>query len=1288
MRRLPGIALATAATLIVIVALLVSALRLAMPHLDQFRPRLVSWAQSATGVPLDMASIQGRWEPFGPALEIRNLSASTPDADWRIERVTLALDVWQSLLRGRWQFRDLTFYQLRLDLNATLTGQRPDGGMMASDKLSDLFLRQFDHFDLRDSYIAFLTPSGAQAELNIPQLTWLNQRERHRAEGQIGLSTFTGQHGIVQVRMDLHDSNELLNNGTVYLQADDIDMKPWFGRWLRNKTGLESADFSLAAWLQIRDGDIASGDVLLNKGAASWRVNEQQHRLDVDAMTVHIDRQAQGWQFDIPALNLATDGERWPRGRVSALWLPQAQAEQELRIRAGNLTLERVGPLLPLLNGTTPALTERWQALAPAGSLDRLALDIPLDRPEQTRFQLAWRDVSWRPWQYVPGMQHFSGALSGSAAHGRLDLALDNSTLPYDRMFRAPLEIGRARGALTWRHDPQGWSLQSRGLDVQAKSLWVNGDFDYQQPAQGDPRLSVLAGIRLSDAADAWRYYPEPLMGAEVADYLSGALKGGRVDNATLIFNGNPQHFPWPQHDGQFEVQVPLRQATFEFQPGWPALTDLDIDLDFANSGLWMTAPQIWLGKVEGKNIRAVIPDYRQRKLLIDGDLSGNGVDVGKYFLQTSMSESLGSVLNRQLRIDGMVRSKLHLDIPLDGEEVQASGNVVLNNNRLTIDALNSTISNLSGQFWYRNGDLSSDPLQGNWLGQPVALSFTTAEQEKGFQVNVELAGDWSPARLPGLPKAAAAQLSGSVPWKSQVAINLPHKGSPSYEVDLRADLKKVSSHLLLPLEKSAGNGLTLQAKAKGGMHGFILSGSSGKDSLFNSEWSLGNHSIALTRGRWQRGVKKIPALPEQSEFEMNLPALDGENWLALWSALGTSEGGKTGGMANFRLPARMTLRTPALRLFGQQWHDLSISSANAFNGVDVALRGKEIDMRLSAAGSGAWRSAIRYLYYNPQWQNDEPTSPVALAQQRSPLNTRSIRFQDWPALEIDCQQCWIMGQNFGHIQAKLTPQQDKLLLSDGVVDTGKARMTVEGSWQQGPEGARTALKGRLSGDSLDANAAWFGVETPLNANNFTVDYDLYWGGEPWRPDIPTLSGVLHSQIGKGHIANVGAGQAGQLLRLVSFDSLLRKLQFDFSDTFSKGFWFDSVRSTSWIKDGVLHTDDTLVDGLEADIAMRGQVDLVRRQIEMEAVIAPEISATVGVATAFVINPVVGAAVFAASKVLAPLWNKISLIRYQISGSLDQPKVKEVLREPHKAPARQDYPQEAQSAPSASSNKE
>lgn len=134
--------------------------------------------------------------------------------------------------------------------------------------------------------------------------------------------------------------------------------------------------------------------------------------------------------------------------------------------------------------------------------------------------------------------------------NGRLTLGLTDSTLPYGDMFRAPLEISSARGALTWRYNDQGWELASQGLDVKAKSLWVNGDFRYQQPAKGDPWLNILAGIRLYDGADAWRYFPEPLMGKHLVDYLGGAIQGGQVDNATLIYSGDPQHFPYRKTKG------------------------------------------------------------------------------------------------------------------------------------------------------------------------------------------------------------------------------------------------------------------------------------------------------------------------------------------------------------------------------------------------------------------------------------------------------------------------------------------------------------------------------------------------------------------------------------------------------------------------------------------------------------------------------------------------------------------------------------------------------------------
>ncbi|AHG19806.1 hypothetical protein Z042_09355 [Chania multitudinisentens RB-25] len=1269
MKRLPRLLFATGAILIVVVALLISGLRLLLPELNNYRSQLLEKVQAISEVPVEADFVQGSWETFGPTLEARNIRVVLPNSTMQIERLTLALDVWQSLLHWRWQFRDLTFHRLQFDLNAAFGGEGSGG--LAPNRISDLFLYQLDHFDLRDSRISFLTPSGERAEFHIPQLTWLNSDNRHRAEGQISLSTLNGQHGVVQLRLDMRDEHGLLNTGTIYMQADDIDMKPWFSRWLRANTGLESADFSLAAWLNIKNGEIYSGNALLKQGVARWVAGDATHRLDVDNLALALNREGHGWQVNVPQLNnLQTDGQAWSAGTLTALWLPEnnqfmgPNQNEELRIRAAGIQLERLEALLPTFSFLSPNVLERWRDLQPQGKLQALALDIPLRQPEKTRFQAQWQDLSWQPWKLLPGVDHFSGALSGSVEKGRLTVGLHNSTLPYGDMFRAPLEISRASGVLTWQNNSQGWELASKDLDVQAKSLWINGDFRYQQPANDAPRLDILAGIRLKDAADAWRYFPEPLMGKKLVDYLSGALQGGQVDTASLIYAGNPHHFPFRQQDGQFQVYAPLRHATFQFQPEWPALADLAIDLDFVNDGLWMNAPQTRLGNVAGRNVTAVIPDYLKQKLFVDADIAGTGQEVHEYFKQTPLDESVGAALD-ELRVGGPVSGRLHLDIPLQGGQVLATGEVALRNNSLLVQPLASQLENVTGKFRFNNGDLESDTLTANWFDQPLAINFTTQEGQPDYRVNVALKGDWHPAKLAGIPPEVAKSLDGSASWQSQIAIQLPHQGEPSYEVGVNAELKKVSSYLPAPLSKSAGDVLPVNLKVQGGLNGFTLNGSAGKQNHFNSEWLLADQQVTLARAAWQTGGSAVPELPKDQALILNLPALDGEQWLALL-APAFKQGGEAGKVGNFSFPTAITLQTPQLLLGGQAWHNLQLAVGKQLGGMrSITAKGNEIDGSLHMPAQGTWRADLNYLYYNPQFSDDKNTAGAA-----NPLVADAIEFHDWPPFMLRCESCWMLGQKLGRVEADLKNNGDSLVLTHGLVDTGQGRMTVTGLWKQNSREERSALQGKLLGSRLDQTMSFFGVTTPLTGAPYTIDFDLYWHGRPWKPQINTLNGTMKINLGKGEIENIGGGRAGQLLRLVSFDALLRKLQFDFRDTFGNGFYFDSIRGNIRTKDGIMHTDNLFIDGLSADIAMSGQVDLVRRQIDMQAVVAPELSATVGVATAFVINPIVGAAVFAASRVLGPLWSKISFIRYDISGSLDQPSINEVLRKPkeEKAP--------------------
>lgn len=1272
MGRSSRIVLRIAVVLLVLLTLAVGALRFILPRINDYRDPILETVSNMTGIPTQVEHMEGTWEMFGPTLDLRKLTLQTDVGEVSVDRVTVALDVWATLANFRWQFRDLTFYRVQGALNYTVGQSQSDDEREStgSAALENIFFKQFDRFTLLDSQLSFLGASGERITLTIPKLNWLNGRTRHRAEGQVSVSTENGPHGLLKVRFDLRDEADLMDNGTVYLQADNVNVLPWLSHWFKANTGFDDAKFSLETWLSIKAGQIDGGDVLLSQGSASWHKGDDLHRLEVEKLTVHVKRQDDGWRLDALALNLKTDGLAWTKGgRVSLFWRPEnpnAQGEggaPMLRIRAAKLDLESINPLLPMFSFLQPDALDAWLQIRPKGDLDRLALDIPLNNPENVRFEGLWENANWQPWKHIPGGDRAEIEVTGSAAGGTVNVRLDHSTLPYGDMFRAPLIVNSANASVHWLNDEHEFKLWGDNIDVQAKSVWANGGFSYRQGEGDSPWLSILAGIRVSDAGDAWRYFPEPLMGTPLVDYLSSAIVAGKSDGATLIFNGDPHHFPYPQNDGLFEVYAPLTEAVFKFQPTWQPLSDMTINLNFINSGLWMHAPSAMLGKVNGTDIDAVIADFHKGQLDINAKVNGQGPDVRDYLKQSPLKNTVGSALD-EVDIGGEVNGRLRLDIPLDGENAHASGEIDLKDNRLHIKPIDSVMEKVSGRFRFDDGNLVSEKMSAEWFNQPIGLNFSTRQGAKDYNVQVGIDGNWAVAKLPWLPADAAKQLSGSARWQSDVNITLPEKGLARYDVTLSGDLNGVNSRLPAPLSKRSGSALPVKLKAKGDTAGFDLEGLIAGNQAINSRWALGKNQVALTRFAWQMDSKKTPALPSDSRLDIQLPAVDGERLLGLLSPLSGSDSKESSVGAKFTLPSRWVIHSPQLELAGQYWRDLTVEVNRSAGATSVAFNGKEIRANLAMNGDQPWRADVDYFYFNPKTDLFSVESASASSAPKAKSAAAFSRFPQLPPIALRCKECWLAGQRLGQVDADLRFRGDNLSVTNGLVDTGSTKLTFSADWLRSPGSSATRFDGKLSGKRIDRSMDYFGVYTPLKEAPFDVDFDLRWQGDPWSPQVNTINGTATAKLGKGQVDNAGGGHAGQLLRLLSFNALLRKLQFDFSDTFGKGFYFDTISGSIRLSNGVAKTDNLLVDGLSADIAIDGNIDFVNRRLALNAVVAPEISGTVGVATAFVVNPIAGAAVFAASQVLAPLWNKISLIRYRIDGDLDEPVVHEVLRQP------------------------
>lgn len=1278
MKRLTGILLKFGVGLLVAVALFVSALRLVFPYLNDFRESLIQHIETVTGQPIKFSHIEGEWRSFGPALKIDNLQLKNDELNLNVDEVTLELDVWQSLLRLRWQFRDLTFHRLNLAIAEDESGK--NDFKIEPGSIGDIFLRQLNYFDLKESKISFFSPSGAPVALYIPQLTWLNKRSRHQAEGNVYVSGWDRDYGSLNVILDLSDNQSgLLNEGTIYLQANSVNVKPWLSRWVRANTGINNADFSLASWIQIKDGQIGESYLQLKEGQINWSTENQPHQLAVQDQLFHLTKQGVGWQLDAAKLEVMTDGQQWLKPSVSVYWQPEessnstSQAEV-LRIRATRLQLDYLKPILPIFTFLSPEKLQPFLDLDPKGVVAALALDIPLKQPEQTKFIAKWQDVSWQAWETLPGVGHFDGHAEGDLNAGQIQARLTDSVLPYEHYFKAPLEIKTASGQLYWTNDEHGLKLWSKSLDVQSRALWVNGDFSFSSSKELGNWLSILAGIHVDDAKEAWRYYPQPLMGAPLVEYLTGAIQGGEAQDATLIFEGDPKKFPYKQHDGKFEVFVPLRNATLQFQPNWQPVTQLTANLDFVNDGLWIKADDARLADVATPRILAAIPVYQEQKLYLNADIQGTGSEVYTYLNDSPLRHSVAAALE-QVQISGEVSGNLRLTIPLNkNSQVEASGHIELDKNDILIKPVSLMLEQASGRFDFTNNTLTSQTIRANWFNQPVSLNFATQNYDDRYQIVVDMAGKWSLSKLPIFTdnselKPFANDFRGSANWQSHVAINLPRKGTSQYQVTLNGHINNVSEHLSSILGNKQSQPIAINLQAKGTPAQLNVSGSVAHNKL-NSRWLLGNGRVQLEKAALQRNTASIPALPKEKTLHLDFSAVNGDYWLPLIVTLASNTKETSAKGVRFAFPNDMTLASPLLQFAGQYWRDVTANIQQSASAMLVNVQSKELTAVLNAPKKGPWQLDVNHLYYNPLWANDEAAKiskkkgstinhRVSNTKQDMPITS----FRKWPAMAIQCHDCWFMGQNFGYLGAMIEPDGNQLKLSQGIIDIGNTQLNITGYWQSSLRGARSAFKGTLKGQAFDKSMRHFGVITPLYKAAFDSSFDLNWRGEPWKPQIDTLSGTIAADFGQGYIANMGGGTAGQVLRFVNVTALLRKLQFDFVDSFGDNFDFDSISVKSEVNSGIMTLKNFWIKGLSADIAMEGQFDLVNRMMDMEAVVAPEISTAAGVAVAVAVNPVAGVAVYAASKVLAPLWNKVSFIRYQITGSFDDPNVSEIFRQ-------------------------
>ncbi|NAW70249.1 TIGR02099 family protein [Vibrio sp. V27_P1S3P104] len=1258
-------------SVLVVLALLVTLLRVLLPEMNRFKDEIQHWVSDGTQIQWVVSDVRGFWRNTHPSLSLEGVQANLPDGSqiqFQAQRVDVEFDLLQSLLQRQPVVANLIIHQLNLDIRSIdwLALQQAESNPSFNSqgvilqRIDNLFLRQLDDFSIQDSRVFYQTLAGDLRQIEIEKLHWQNQEQQHRAEGIVSLAD--SEINSLNVRADFQDHGSLRDiSGNFYISADQLRVRPWLTRYFTDEVGIERGVVSFNAWVTLEHNQPIDGYVELKPSEISWH-GQEQHELLLESGILKLSPTAKGWQVSAHALNLRTDHTPWPSLDVAFDWQPD-----RWRVNVSQLALETLSPFMTLVPEKNELRT--WVAkLNPHGRLEDIRISKHINQPIHYSAKLNQGMID--QWALLPEVHHLQAYISGTPDQAVIHASLIDDTLPYGEVFQAPLSVRQAALDLVWQNNEQGWSLWADKITAATPDLQVLGAFRLDFPHQSPPFLSFYAEADLYNAGETWRYLPTLALGQELTDYLSTSIQGGKVKTAKLLWYGALNEFPYSKNNGVFQAWVGLKEAQFSFDTAWPTITDLQLDLLFENDAMYLDSRSATLMGVKAQRIVGQIAELASDgKLELNATVEGQGNAVRDYMTATPLVDSVGAALTT-IEVNGSVSSEFQLSIPFEHtRDIRAWGWADLKQNHVNIQTPSMTLETVSGRIHFDNDRVTAAGLSAQLLTQPISFDFKGESAQQGYNVAIDLLGDWETSRLkPYVGESWLAPVSGHAAWQMGVDIQLSDVGF-TYQIDTQVNLRSITSDYPYPFTKSFNTPGVARLQASGNQQ-TISARLQLPEAKYQAEIDI-TQSMPELKASYlllgQGSFKMSPVVGHQAQIRSERFNVD--QWLALVQQISPSSSGARLNSINpppIPLPERIDVHVKELTLGELEWHDVEFSARQKNLGWQAEINSQEIQGQASYIEPYDLSISLQRLHiYLPQLEmkpSDGSTLLVDRLKQQAPLISEFDRqfHALMPNLTLLIDDFWLQGYKVGTLNMDFQRQGETLAWKRIDIVSGSNQIHINGEWTLTENDSQTSMNLAMKGENNSDLMERFGITSGIQKAPFEITSQMQWQGSPWSMKVNTLQGQLATKLGKGVISNVSG--ASKLLGIFSLDSIIRKMQLDFSDIFDKGMAFSRITGSGEFSQGIFVTNNIKMDAIAGEMTIKGMADLNTRTVDAEVNFIPDITSGLPVMTAFAVTPATALYVLAITTVISPVVEVFTQVNYQVIGPIDSPTVKELSR--------------------------
>lgn len=1328
-----------------------------LPNIDPWRPDIEARASQILGVPIRIGAIRVESKGWGwvPTIELHDVTFldSQGKVALKLPRILASLSP-HSVLALEPRFRQLLIDGAHLEIERNAQGHLSVAGIALDngkghDEGIHWLMRQGEVAILRSS-LRFTDLQRGVPPLALSDVQWvmLNSVRKHSMRLDATPPAEWGERFSVRGKFTQSLLDKAGNwqrwSGTLYSELPSADLSQ-LKQYIDLPFALEQGFGAARAWVDFQAGvpRAATVDVTLNGVAVQLAHEAQPLALNHILGRLSFRQRGDTYQLALQQFGFTThSGMVWPRTDMSLGWQQApGQPPRSGEFNAQWLDLDLMAQIadhLPL----PPQIRQALTASRPQGGVQGLAVrwEGPLESPAHYRVTGRVRDLSIRsiPPEKEgglgqPGIEKANIDLMVTEKSGTADVSIEAGKLTFPGLFQEPdIPLHQLDTHVQWHLEPQGPDGPPRWM-VEIPQVKASND-DFQVEAQGkwssNPRtnepgvnpgiLNLSGKLRGARGDRVHRYLPQDIP-LEVREYLSLALRGGKLGEITFGVRGDLNDFPFHaplaggRPTGEFRIAGRVEDLTLAYIPDapaqgdeppvispWPPLTKVAGDLVFDRDSMQIRNARGQYKNVQLNRIQASIKELSHNSVLVlDGQGQGpladmlgfvNASPVGRW-TQFALAEASGG---------GPAALRLGLTIPLKHAiNATVKGSVALSGNDFQLTPEYPVFANTKGRVDFTHQGFSLS-------GLTTHLAGGESKVEGGWQLatglRIQAQGQVTAEGLRKMPQwpgvaRVAQMLTGHTSYR--LTLGLVH-GRP--ELTLSSDTIGLGIHLPAPLGKSADSpkpwpfkvhiapqspdaprapprrdtlSLTLGHAARA-----IYS----RDTTGPEPQVLGG--VISVSDSPAEGAGAAPTLTSQAQSasqvtaDLTLRTLNLDEWQAALppSDAPNSAAIHAGGHEGY-LPSRITLHTEELLTISRRLQKVSAQISQDAGNWRALLDADQISgtIEYQPAQRGTQSRIVARLSRLNLPQTDA-AKVEALLQEKPP--------EVLPALDITVDDFELQGKKLGRLEidaASARPGQDWKVLRLSMT-TPEAHLKGQGQWvavdpggRTGPRRMRLDFKLELKDSGLFLER--LGLGRAIRGGKGEMAGQISWVGSPLTIDPHIMTGEMKVAIDAGQFLKADPG-AARLLGVLSLQALPRRLALDFRDVFQEGFAFDGITGDVTLFNGVASTTNLRMRGIQAVVLMEGNADLRHETQDLRVFVIPDINAGTASLAYAVINPGLGLGTFLAQIFLRKPLAAAGTREFHISGSWTEPQVERVERKLEEAEMRAVAPGEATSGAS------